>query len=292
MPVTDLEEFITDQAIFDAVNDRCSRVIMVIGGCDTGKSTLVWRLSHYLARAFVTGIIDADIGQSHIGPPTTVAWGMFKNSFTDWTEMNAEDIYFTGTLSPSGNIFPVLVGSKKMTEQALSRCEKAVVDTTGMIEEPEGRLLKQYKIDLLDPSVVLALERAEELHPILAPFEGREGLSVIRLKVPEKVGRKGSESRTKFRNAQFQRYLSGGKIVDISLDSCAVRFSGHARENTLSCLKGVPVSFRDSRNSDRAIGIIEGVQTNNRRLLIRTGADLHEEYSYIVIGSTKIRIEQ
>lgn len=292
MPLTQLEEFITDRAILDAVNDRRFRVIMVIGECDTGKSTLVWRLSHSLSSTFVTGIIDTDIGQSHIGPPTTVAWGMIKNSFTDWTEMKAEHIYFTGTLSPSGNVFPVLVGSKKMTERALSRCEKAVVDTTGMIAEPEGRLLKQYKIDLLEPAVVLALERAEELQPILSPFEGREGFFVVRLKVPEKVRRKGSESRTKFRNAQLQRYLSGGKIVDISLDSCTVRFCGDILETTLSCIKGVPVSFRDSHNTDRAIGIIEGVQMNGRRLLIRTAADFHEGYSHIVIGSTKIRVEQ
>jgi polynucleotide 5'-hydroxyl-kinase GRC3/NOL9 len=292
MPITDVEEFITDGKIFDAINDRRSRVIMVIGESDTGKSTLVLRLSRYLSRTFITAIIDADIGQSHIGPPTTVAWGLLKNVYTDWTGIQAEDIYFAGALSPSGNIFPVLVGAKKMTEKALNRCEKAVVDTTGMIEEPEGRLLKQYKIDLLDPSVVLALEHTEELRTILAPYEEKESPAVIRLKVPEKVGRKGCESRTKFRNAQFQRYFSGGKIVDIPFDSCAVHFSGHSIERSPTCLLGAPVSFRDSRNSDRAIGIIEGVQAHNRRLLIRTGTDFHGGFSHIVIGSAKIRIEQ
>jgi polynucleotide 5'-hydroxyl-kinase GRC3/NOL9 len=291
MPVFRLEEFITEKAVLDAASKESSRVIMIIGECDTGKSTLAWTLLHYLSGTFITGIIDADMGQSNIGPPTTIAWGILENSYTDWKNIHAENIYFTGALSPSGNILPVLVGGKKMLDRALDRCEKVVVDTTGMISEPEGRLLKQYKIELLDPAVILALERAEELQPILAPLEGRTAHSVIRLNVPESIRRKTAASRTIFRNEQFKRYFGGAKLVDISLDLCSVRFSGAATQNALSCLKGVPVSFRDNQNTDIAIGIIEGVKVNSRRLLIRTVADLHGGYSHLVIGNEKTRIE-
>jgi polynucleotide 5'-kinase involved in rRNA processing len=154
-----------------------------------------------------------------------------------------------------------------------------------MISEPEGRLLKQYKIELLDPAVIFALERAEELQPILASFEGGTAHSIIRLKAPENIRRKGGVSRVKFRNEKFKRYFAGGKLVEVSLDLCSVRYSGEATQTVLSCLKGVPVSFRDDQNKDIAIGIIEGVKMNSRRLLIRTVADLHGVYSHLVIGS-------
>ena len=49
---------------------------LVLGASDTGKTTLVETLAGKLAEAGPVAVVDADIGQSHIGPPATVGWAM------------------------------------------------------------------------------------------------------------------------------------------------------------------------------------------------------------------------
>ena len=54
---------------------RRARVTMVVGASDTGKTTLTAYLAGALAaRGETVAVVDADVGQSEIGPPTTVGW--------------------------------------------------------------------------------------------------------------------------------------------------------------------------------------------------------------------------
>lgn len=52
---------------------------MILGGSDTGKTSLVEYIANLLVSKFKVGIVDCDMGQSHIGPPTTIAWGRVGN---------------------------------------------------------------------------------------------------------------------------------------------------------------------------------------------------------------------
>ena len=60
----------------------CNRDLMrkgtclVLGSADTGKTALVAAIAKYAAPSWPIGIVDSDIGQSHIGPPTTVGWAI------------------------------------------------------------------------------------------------------------------------------------------------------------------------------------------------------------------------
>jgi polynucleotide 5'-hydroxyl-kinase GRC3/NOL9 len=128
-------------------------MILVIGGADTGKTSLIEELVDELSRESLIGIVDADIGQTHLGPPTTVAWGKVKGGFKGWDRITIEDFYFTGAISPPGNLLPLTVGTKLMADKALAGCDRVFVDTTGLVEDPVGRVLKQQKIDILAPDV-------------------------------------------------------------------------------------------------------------------------------------------
>lgn len=69
-----LEDFSIDPGLMERLSGEGPLVIMVVGGIDTGKTTLVEVLSDYLSKRAPTGVVDLDMGQSHIGPPSTVAW--------------------------------------------------------------------------------------------------------------------------------------------------------------------------------------------------------------------------
>ena len=142
-----LKEFIKNGLDADAA--LSARSVLVIGGPDTGKTTLARALAAQMDNA---ALVDLDMGQSNVGPPATVAWGRSSGD----GEVRAEEFYFTGSLSPPGSLLPTLAGARYMLDCALAACERAIIDTTGLVAGPVGLVLKQYKIELLSPDVVVA----------------------------------------------------------------------------------------------------------------------------------------
>ena len=47
---------------------------LLLGAADTGKTTLASALAETAAAKSSVAMVDADIGQSHIGPPSAVGW--------------------------------------------------------------------------------------------------------------------------------------------------------------------------------------------------------------------------
>lgn len=146
-------DFISDGRVVDALQSAETRLVMVIGGPDTGKTTLVESVAGLLSASAPVAVADLDMGQSHIAPLTTVAWGIVSGGFRGWHRIEAEEFYFTGTLSPLGSLLPTVVGSMIMVERA----GKVIVDTTGLVSEPAGRLLKHFKIEALSPDMIIAI---------------------------------------------------------------------------------------------------------------------------------------
>src|SRR5512143_4154216 len=122
-----IEDFIEDSSVIEVLSDVRNRLIMVIGGSDTGKTTLIEFLADFLSAKTKVGIVDLDMGQSHIGPPTTIAWGRVSGRFRDWKDIPVEDFYFTGTVTPFGSLVPSVAGAKLITDRALSSVRKVIV---------------------------------------------------------------------------------------------------------------------------------------------------------------------
>jgi polynucleotide 5'-kinase involved in rRNA processing len=290
-----IEDFIDDETIIDEILDPQNRLIMLIGGADTGKTTLVECIADITSRQTTTAIVDLDMGQSHIGPPTTIAWGRIKNGFRNWEDIHVEDFYFTGALTPSGNLVPVLVGAGLITDRALEACKKVIIDTTGLISGESGRILKQHKIDLLSPDIIIGLERSWELQDILEPFINHSSITIHRISVPSsKVNTKGIQRRSQFRLERFRYYFKDASVIKIPYTEKGIRFistktdlpgrTGRPYKPVMSELKNRLVSFRDDKNRDMALGIIDEINPLERIMRIRTPANRPDEVSVIVIG--------
>ena len=152
------------ESALERVSKR-DRIILILGATDTGKTTLTKYLANgLLRRGRSVSLVDADVGQSDIGPPTTIAIASPKEPFYKFSTLSPVGIYFIGSISPVGHLLPMLVGTKLMVEQA--KTQHVLIDTTGLISGL-GKALKAHKIELLDPDLILALQREEELEPIL-----------------------------------------------------------------------------------------------------------------------------
>jgi polynucleotide 5'-kinase involved in rRNA processing len=200
---------------YDEIVERAARargVTMLVGGLDTGKSTLARNVARAGVDAGLTAaVLDADIGQSSVGPPTTVGLKLAREAgdLEPDTLARADALTFVGTTSPQGHLLPLVSGSRLLLD--LARAEGAdlvVVDTTGLVSGVFGQVLKFHKIGLLRPDLVVGLERGEELEPLLGVIRRFYPGEVIALQVPAEVVPTSVERRAVLREESMRRYFA------------------------------------------------------------------------------------
>lgn len=283
-----LEEFIKEDNIIKEILNPGNRVILVVGDVDTGKTTLIACIADLIARHRDVGIVDLDMGQSHVGLPSTIAWGNIKGRFNNWSGIKVEDFYFTGALSPVGSLLPAAVGAKLITDKALSTCDRVIIDTTGLIAEPSGRVLKQFKIDLLLPDIILALENSDEMGNILDGFKNHKFPKIFRISVPRQVASKGASARTQYRFERFKSYFTGARTIEVNAREVGIRYTGEPVLFNRAEMKNRLVSFRDVKNNDIEIGIIKDVNLRNKKFLVRSPIKEKVRFSTLMIGSAQV----
>lgn len=196
------------------------KIIIVIGASDTGKTTFVHLLANLGARQGMrVGVVDADIGQSDIGPPTSIGLGIIDHPVDGLNEIPPSSLYFVGSTSPAGYLLPMVVGTKRMVDRAIrSGAERVIIDTTGLVHGEIGHVLKHYMIQNTSSDLVVALERGDELEHIIRPLEWMESIEIFRLRVPSVVKRRDPDLRRENRKASFRRYLEGAGLIEISFE--------------------------------------------------------------------------
>ena len=232
-------------------------VVMVLGGIDTGKTFL----SHFLIEEFVengivTALVDGDIGQSTIGPPTTIGIALFKEVPKDFEKIEPLFMRFVGSTSPVGHLLQTIIGLKKMVDKAVQLgAEIVVVDTTGFVSGDIARELKFQKIDLVEPRHIIALERADELEDIIRPYSERKNMHIHCLKPARGVNSKTHTEREKNRERKFHCYFEHAEVKEFGIE----RFHLHGmtpkfgKEN----LKNLLIALCDRNQDALALGIIE-----------------------------------
>jgi polynucleotide 5'-hydroxyl-kinase GRC3/NOL9 len=199
-------------------------IVMVIGASDTGKSTLVGYLARELySKGNKVCIIDGDVGQSIIGPPTTIGLVFIKPATEVLHLMKPDLMFFVGSTSPIGHLLPTVVGMKKLLEKSIQKgMDITIINTSGLVSGEVGWELKFQKINLINPKHIIALQRFSEIEDILKPYEGKRQLKIHRLSVHEKVRHKSQEQRRLYREQRFKEYFRLSKEQEISLDKIII----------------------------------------------------------------------
>lgn len=190
------------------------QIVLVIGATDVGKSTFCrFLIEQGVTSGLRVGFVDADVGQSQIGPPTTIGLKVFapNNSTVSLEEIEGEPdaLHFVGWTSPERHLLQCVAGTRLMVDAALKTgADFIVVDTTGYIEGDTAVVLKQHKIELVKPTHLICLHRSRELEAIVVPFEGNDTIQTHRLSPHRSVRSKSDDFRRKYRESSFERYFS------------------------------------------------------------------------------------
>jgi len=193
---------------------RLAGTILVLGAADRGKSTFVrWLVGQLLHTHRRVGWLDGDIGQSTLGVPTTLNLAILERGAGEM--LRPLKSFFVGAVSPRGHMLPLLVGAQRLQQQAAEGGATAlVVDTTGLVAaEVGGGALKEWKIELLRPQNVIAIQRDGELEHILAPLRLERRIRLHVLEPAAAVRRRSPEERAARRARLFSACFAGGRVV-------------------------------------------------------------------------------
>ena len=230
--------------------------VLVLGASDAGKSTFCRYLIDYACAASLkVAFVDADVGQSQIGPPTTIGMKLFEpkpnvadphlpfggpengttNQVNSGTESNltadtkqnrdeqlyykADELYFVGVLSPQRNLLPILTGTRLMIDAGLNAgADFTVIDTTGYVHDGAAVALKQQKIDLIRPHHLVCIGRSKDLERIVGCYEDLDFLTIHYL-LPHRLARaKSGEARKRNRKVRFEAYFAGSELQTVPIE--------------------------------------------------------------------------
>lgn len=190
--------------------------LIVIGGSDSGKSTFIL----YLVNSIISigkkvGVLDLDIGQSNIGPPGTIGYGIPEKEIEKLDSIFPKRMVFIGAVSPKGNLLQIIVGARKLIDSMeKENLDYILIDTTGLVDGTIAEVLKHNKIEVLNPDFIVLFQKEDERENLMKPFlfDGRE---IVKLKINEIVRERTRLERIEYRNKKFSEYFKNSKRVEI-----------------------------------------------------------------------------
>ena len=231
-------------------------VCLILGASDTGKTTLAAALAGRLAGDESVGLVEADGGQSHIGPPATVGWAIVDNPVVDFSQLRCGGISFVGDVTPVGHLLQLTAAVAQCVRQVSIVTEQIIVDTPGLVAGPAAAALWWTVQRILQPTLILAVQRDNELSDVLTGLRN-VGSQVELIKCPHDVPAKSPQARRSYRQNQFRRYFQDSCLYNIDLSNIAVQIT---RRQSDEAMAGRLVGLRNDEGTDLAVGLVKDWQ--------------------------------
>jgi len=240
-------------------------ICLILGAVDTGKTTLAIALAKRLAARQPVGIIDADVGQSHIGPPATVGWAVIDNPQVELSQLPVAGIAFVGDVTPVGHLLQMTAGIVQGAAVLSTVTKLIIIDTPGLIRGPAAAALWWTVYQIIKPALILAVQRSDELSDILVGLK-TFSCRLEQIRCPLDIPVKSPPERRRYRQSQFNRYFRDSRLHNINMSEVAVQSNrGLSRESMPSRLVGL----RDEKGGDVAIGVITDVQQDGKIIVVK-----------------------
>jgi len=237
-----------------------------------------------LVRREPVALVDADIGQSHIGPPTTVGWSLRERESGQAIELRPRGIAFVGDVTPRGHLLQLLAALALCVEQARQAAPVVLIDTPGLVTGGPACSLWWTAQRLLQPERIIAIQRENELGEVLGGLQ--TGVSTIDLiEAPARLRRKSPEARQEHRRRLFAEYFRDATAYTLNLKSLAVRSAQHLTTDNIS---GRIVGLTDAAGQDMALGVIERWQPPKTKMTIRAPQLDIRRVRCLTVGNARI----
>jgi len=189
---------------------------IVLGTVDSGKTSFsTYLVNKALSEKRKVAILDGDLGQSDVGPPSTIAYAFATRPIMDLFSLRARNALFVGETSPSrvqDKVIAALATLKR--EISASNVEFLVINTDGWVE---GECAVEYKtrlIEELNPDIVFCIQKNDELTGLINRL-GKFRKVVV--ESPSAIRQRDSDKRRSLRELGYTKYLGNAKVQSLSL---------------------------------------------------------------------------
>jgi polynucleotide 5'-hydroxyl-kinase GRC3/NOL9 len=191
--------------------------VMLLGGTDTGKSTLALYLANMAIRyGLVPCVIDGDIGQGDLAPPTALGAAILSQQMVDLRDVSTTEFEFVGSITPSGSEAFIAKKLRSLLNTTSSLANITIVNTDGYVSN--GGV--QYKVviaEQLQPDAIILLGENGRLFDILdtGPWQvlrARSSSQTYKSRL-ERLGRRLDQFLKHVGNGSCMAELSELKVV-------------------------------------------------------------------------------
>jgi polynucleotide 5'-hydroxyl-kinase GRC3/NOL9 len=261
-----------------------ARVTLVIGPSDTGKTTLTTRLAAALAAGVPVAIVDADLGQSDIGPPTTIGLGRARPDLAGPGDAEVLGLEFVGATTPVANLRLTARATRALVERALAAgFIHVIVDTCGMVQGGLARAVRRTQIEVVAPDLLIVLQRRDECEHLVTGYEAAGRPVVLRLPPLAGVVRRTQADRRRHRERALAAYFAAATAVRLDLARVVVEPAG-AVDAAIDALVGL----RDDGGVTLGIGRVTALDTAAHGLTVVTPVEA-ARIAAVVVGRERYR---
>jgi len=137
-----------------------------------------------------------------------------------------------------------------------------LVDTTGFVSGDAGRELKRRKINLVSPRLILALQKDDEIEPILEQYKENALYKIYRVPLSEQVRSRSMEDRRINRTNKFRDYFRYSVIQELAIEE--VKIEGEVLDPDGAPLpldwslrtNGLLIGLKDGNDETLALGLV------------------------------------
>lgn len=273
-----------------ALVELAEGIVVVIGGADTGKTTLCTYLSNFLIhKNRQVAVVDADIGQTDLGPPTTMAAGEVTANVVNLSQVRPSERLFIGLTSPGLAKGKVIRSVKRLVGYHAKAGTIVIVNTDGWIAEGEAVLYKIQMLDELEPDITLGIGGSET-----SPILQAGNRTTLLVGSPDTIKERTRVDRRELRSLGYQKYLAGASLKTFSMKEVKLRrfltpedlVPDRVPRAQLGNLKDAIVGFLDADDFLHEIGILKEVVPSAR--MVRIWSRISNTPSKIEIGDVKL----
>jgi len=250
------------------------RKIMVIGGVDTGKSSISILLSNTaINHGFKPAVIDLDVGQADIGPPCFISMAYPSEQVIWMRELKPVIMKFIGDIKPQYVYDAIIHNAMELIDKSIEDGRNPIIiDTDGWIGDEYALNYKYKLIYELKPDALIII--GEENYTYYRVFE-KMNIAVYRTRIPVYRRVRNRDERRVLRRDKYSEYLVNTSERRISLDEVVVM------NNPL--LQGQPITLQGDIRS-----IIQYASRINDTLYIVPARQLNSEMLSVIKESFNV----
>ncbi|MHA1270129.1 MAG: Clp1/GlmU family protein [Candidatus Helarchaeota archaeon] len=229
-----------EETMKDLWNDLLNRIIsmktkksqvkiFVVGKVDSGKTTLItWLVNKIIEiqSSVKIGIIDMDMGQGDISPPTTIALGIVDDYIINNKSIKLERMEFIGNVTPSRNLLRCIIGLYNLLDAARN-LDYIFIDTTGWVNDSTSRIYKTSKIKIINPDLIININEMingnVKTYPMLIPLLNL--YEIYPIKKSNYIYPRNRETRRNIRENALSRYFFDSKTIRLNFSETPILYT-------------------------------------------------------------------